>query len=211
MDRVIHVTIRDKIAVADTTLYVCGNSDFTLDIDFDAEWDEFSTKTARFIYNGTFQDVVFQGSTCQVPIISNTYKIYVGVFAGNLRTTTPAYIGAKKSILCGTEVPAAPSDDVYNQIMELLNQDDGTSDLPAVTEEDNGKVLMVDGGVWTAKELPAYGGTYYEGSYEVTPSASEDVTLQTENTYLDANIVVQKIPYAEVTNAANGTTVTIAE
>jgi hypothetical protein len=46
----------------------------------------------------------------------------VGVYAGNLVTTTPAYITASKSILCDGGTPAAPPDDVYNQILGMLNE-----------------------------------------------------------------------------------------
>lgn len=120
MNKTINVTVTNKAAFANDVLYICGNSDFIVNFDFDDEWDEFDTKTARFIHNGQYTDVVFQGNQCAMPIISNTHKIYVGVFAGNLRTTTPAIIMAKKSILCGSGSPAAPSDDVYNQIMERI-------------------------------------------------------------------------------------------
>lgn len=124
MKYVIDVKVRDKIAVAtkDAT-YICGNSDFVVVFDFDDEWNEYDKKTARFVHgNGTHYDVMFEGNTCPVPVISDTYTIRIGVFAGNLKTTTPAYISAKKSILCGSGVPAAPPDDVYAQIMEELNK-----------------------------------------------------------------------------------------
>ena len=121
MPKTINVTIKGKIAkTADRTEYICGNSDFIISFDFDDEWNEFDTKTARFVYGGQHIDVVFQGNQCAVPVISNTYSFNVGVFAGNLKTTTPAYISAKKSILCGSGIPAAPTEDVYNRIMAMM-------------------------------------------------------------------------------------------
>lgn len=126
------VTIRDKIATyAEMRPYVCGNSDYVIHFEMDEEWAAHETKTARFVKdNGAYQDQVFTGNDCPVPVISNTYGIRVGVFAGDLHTTTPAYIPAKKSILCGSGMPSAPSDDVYAQIMEHLNQieQNGVSD-----------------------------------------------------------------------------------
>lgn len=121
MKKTIKVTVRNKIATANKTLYICGNDDFVIDFDFDQEWDEFPVKTARFIHNGTHTDAVVTGNRCKVPRISNVHGIKVGVYAGDLRTTTPAYVLAAKSILCGSSVPAAPSEDVYNQIMEAVN------------------------------------------------------------------------------------------
>lgn len=49
----------------------------------------------------------------------------------------------------------------------------------------------------------------YEGEYEVTPKI-EAQTLPTARKYLTKDVLVNKIPYAEVSNNANGTTVTIA-
>ncbi len=120
---IINITVRNKVAVAPARdRYVCGNSDFVVRFDFDAEWDAFNTKTARFIKeDGTPYDVVFSGNECPVPLILDTCKLMVGVFAGNLSTTTAAYVPCKKSILCGGGVPDAPEKDVYNQIMEKLN------------------------------------------------------------------------------------------
>lgn len=80
----------------------------------------------------------------------------------------------------------------------------GGNGLPAVTEEDNGKFMGVVGGKWTAVELPVYAGEFV-----VTPSATEDQTLATAQTYLDADIKIEKIPYSEVLNNSGGTTVNI--
>ena len=46
--------------------------------------------------------------------------VYIGVFAGDLHTSTPAYIGCEKSILCDGGAPADPTPDVYAQILALL-------------------------------------------------------------------------------------------
>ena len=126
------VTIRDKIATyAEMRPYVCGNSDYVIHFDMDEEWAAHETKTARFVKDdGTYHDQVFTGNDCPVPVISNTFSIRVGVYAGDLHTTTPAYIPAKKSILCGSAFPADPAPDVYAQLMEHLNQieQNGVSD-----------------------------------------------------------------------------------
>lgn len=118
---VINISVENKIAEADGTLYVCDNSDFVAKFAFDAEWEAYENKTARFVYNNSYVDVVFTGNECPVPIISGTYFFNIGVYAGNLHTTTPARVPCKKSILCDTGAPADPPDDVYNQIMAKLN------------------------------------------------------------------------------------------
>lgn len=128
----INITVDNKIAIkADETEYICSNSDFVVNFNFDSEWEAYETKTARFSHNGGYIDVVFSGSQCAVPIIKDTYCFFVGVYAGNLHTTTPARVPCKLSILCGSSAPAAPTDDVYNQIMERLNEL-GTTDPEAI-------------------------------------------------------------------------------
>lgn len=122
----ITIKVIDKRAnVIGAPIIVCGNSGYTIEFDFDAEWDAHVIKTARFVYAKggelKYQDVVFSGNTADVPILSNVREVYVGVFAGDLRTTTPARVPCDKSILCGGGVHEEPPEDVYLQILELIN------------------------------------------------------------------------------------------
>lgn len=48
----------------------------------------------------------------------------------------------------------------------------------------------------------------YKGSYQVTPMVSSQ-TLDTSNKLLQADVVVEKIPYAEVSNNSGGKTASI--
>ena len=121
--KTINVTVRDKIASAvGDIVYICGNSDYIINFDFDEEWDAYGVKTARFVHNGTYTDVVFTGNQCAMPVIHKAYGIFVGVYAGDLRTTTPAHIPSAASILSAEGTPAAPPDDVYAQIIKLCNE-----------------------------------------------------------------------------------------
>lgn len=120
---IINVIVASKKAMASPhEPLVCGNSDYVIEFTFDEEWSEYQTKTARFIFDDrSYTDVVFDGNQCRVPILKDTHDVIVGVYAGNLRTTTPAYLHAQRSILCGCGAPAEPDPDVYAQIMEKLN------------------------------------------------------------------------------------------
>lgn len=123
MPEMMNITVRNKIATkTDNVAYVCGNSDYVINFDFDSEWDAYDTKTARFAHDGQHTDVVFAGNQCNVPIITNTYAFHVGVFAGDLHTTTAARVPCRKSILCGSGAPANPTPDVYDQLMERMAQ-----------------------------------------------------------------------------------------
>lgn len=122
----LNIKVRNKIAAqADKAEYVCGNSDYIAVFDLDSEWDAYDTKTARFNYNGGHVDVVFDGNKCPVPVITDTFCFHIGIFAGDLHTTTAARVACKKSVQCGSGTVADPPDDVYNQIMELLNNESG--------------------------------------------------------------------------------------
>lgn len=123
----IKIEIRAKQARAlGSPVIVCGNTDYSMTFDFDEEWAEARVKTVRFAYaqgaEVKYQDIVFEGDTIGVPQLSNVREVRVGVFSGDLRTTTAAWIACEPSILCGSGVPEEPSEDVYNQIMALLNE-----------------------------------------------------------------------------------------
>lgn len=118
----IRISVRNRTAKnVHNDTYVCGNGDFKAVFDFDAEWEQFQVKTARIKHDGVYQDVIFTGNECPIPIIENTFKIYIGIFAGNLFTTTPALVVASKCIRCGDEPHEEPEQDVYNQIIEKID------------------------------------------------------------------------------------------
>lgn len=118
----VSVLIKNKIAIGDGTKIICGNSDYIVGFSFDAEWDEYEAKTMRVKYgNRSYTDVVFTGDRCALPIIADKACIEIGVFAGNLHTTSGAYFDCIGSIRCGAGAPADPEPSVYDQIMEKLN------------------------------------------------------------------------------------------
>lgn len=49
----------------------------------------------------------------------------------------------------------------------------------------------------------------YSGEYEVVSLIDQDVELDTAKRYLNQNITVRAIPYAEVSNPSGGKTITI--
>lgn len=123
----IKITVAKKRAtLAQEARIVCGNSDYTVTFAFGDEWARYSVKTARFTYKvkglRRKQEVVFSGNTCPVPTLSNTDEVLIGVYAGNLQTTTGAAVPCERSILCGDPVHEDPPEDVYNQVVELCGE-----------------------------------------------------------------------------------------
>ena len=103
----IKITVAGKIAtnITPDVVIVCGNSDYTVTFDLDAEWAAEVDRTARFTYikdgRTRYKEKSFQGNTVAVPKLSGVRQVAVGLYAGDLHTTTAAAIWCKPSILCG--------------------------------------------------------------------------------------------------------------
>lgn len=130
----IKIDITNKVASQiGTAVIVCGNDDYKITFTFDNEWGAYQEKTARFRFINAegkkeYIDVLFSGSTCAVPILSNIDTVSVGVYAGDLQTTTGADIKCQRSILCGQGTKhEAPDPDVYNRILEACSQKLGSN------------------------------------------------------------------------------------
>lgn len=123
----INIIVENKRAtVVGSPVIVCGNSDYTVTFQLDNEWSLTGPKTARFVYvkqgEVMHEDRVFEGNTVAVPVLSDVAFVNVGVFAGDLCTTTPARVNCHPSILCGSGAVQEPTPDVYSQIMALFNE-----------------------------------------------------------------------------------------
>ena len=123
MAKILHVTVSRCVATYSQRdgYIICGNSGYKIQFTFDSEWDDKPVRVARFISCGKPRDIVFVGSTVSVPVMHNTDRVMVGVFSGNLQTTTSAVIPCKRSVLCPNGSPPDPAPDVYAQIIDLLN------------------------------------------------------------------------------------------
>ena len=151
----ISIIVSDKIAHApDAPVIVCGNSDYILNFTLDSEWDSYDTKTARFEYAADgelkYQDVVFSGLSVSAPIITGAAFVEIGLYAGDLHTTTPARVPCMRSIVCYSRIHDDPPKDVYNQLMELLSG--GGTKAGAAFGVSNTKPLPVISGAATEIE-----------------------------------------------------------
>ena len=136
------IDVVEKVArVIGSPVIICGNSDYTIRFTFDEEWLDQPAKTARFkwVRNGVVEtaDVVFTGSTVAVPVLSNITAVQVGVYAGELQTTTPARVPCIRSILCGGGTHPEPPQDVYLQLLELLGKASVQTPVTLAIEERN--------------------------------------------------------------------------
>lgn len=211
----INVTNKHAIAVG-APVIVCGNSDYLIKFAFDSDWADANAKTARFVYvqdgEVRFTDVLFTGDTAEAPVLANIKEVLIGVFAGNLHTTTPARIPCEASIRCGTGAPVDPTPTQYDQIMELLRLSDASvlfidqdltdeqqaqarANIGAVSQE--GVDEAVNAGLGRAKESGEFKGDPGEpgasGQDGKTPVKGEDYFTEADKAEL-VNDVLAALP-----------------
>lgn len=120
----IHIEIKNRIAYANKEDFVVGgNEDYKAIFTFDEEWKDVETKTARFSWGfDNMHDEVFVGNECEVPRITNATILKVGIFIGNKRATTDAFVPCKISTVDNNGMPPNPENDVYTQILKKLDE-----------------------------------------------------------------------------------------
>jgi hypothetical protein len=166
VENIINISVKKKIATLTDINFelVGGNSDYKVVFDFDEDWAEHHAKTALFVFGNNTIKKVFEGNVCDGVSIENATMCFVGVFSGDMATTTPACLsGIRQSIRdVANGLPEAPEEDVYNQIIDLLNRyleqggggsggggADGFSTKVEVTLIDGGHIVTI-----TDKEGP---------------------------------------------------------
>lgn len=121
----IKIKVQDKIAtlVEDVSL-VCGNSDYSVIFDFDEDWVNHGLKTAVFVFGDSTVEVPFTGNILEekdAVAIEGATKCYIGVYSGDLITTTKAEIKCTPSIRDIAKKHKTPTKDIYNRLIELIN------------------------------------------------------------------------------------------
>ena len=238
------IEVQDRLPVVRTCVdLITHNSDYYIRFDFDDEWNDYEQKTVYFVYeDGNYTPVIMSGNICNFPIIQNERRrVFIGVQAGNLKTTRPCCVNVLDSIadLLNQQI-APPSEDVYSQIMDIINDLSRKSLSPiaktaAMTQpvgrDDDGRLYTFpssgggsSGGIPAITEadegrvLTASGGAAvwrdlpkYTGEYTVTPEVDTAQTLETAGKYLTNDVTVKAIPDYEVSNEAGGNTFIIGK
>lgn len=123
----ISVTVRERIAIINgAPEIVCGNSDYTAVFDLDDEWNAYPVKTMRIVWRDADSgknlsaDVLFEGNRAVLPPVYRTAQIQLGIYAGDIRTSTPVRIPCCAS--AGSNVHPEPDADVYAQLLALMQR-----------------------------------------------------------------------------------------
>ena len=118
----INIKVKDKIAAGDGTLIVCGNSDYTVNFELDAEWDAYDKKTIRIGYrNGKYKDVEFNGRSCALPVIKKRPWIAGGLYGGQRQTSTPEVFRCAECVTSRDDEPVdKPAVSPYRVVTVIL-------------------------------------------------------------------------------------------
>lgn len=217
MNRRLIVTILNKIASCENDVrIVCGNCDYEIEFNFDAEWERHDVKTALFVVNGKAIPQVFRGNVCQVPVIQNTRVVEIGVFAGTiddgtLSTSTPALVGCIKGVTEYDDTIPPPEDSVYAQIVEMCehavevaekveeeleNTDFGDGAVSSVNGQTGDVVLTADDVGAVSRDT--YKNEYYYGDSNIAPSPIEEFTYEEDDNTVYLTGLTQEAAYDEI-------------
>ena len=178
----LNITVRNKIATTTAPAPVVnGNNDYTVVFDFDSEWDSLSSKTAMFVYGREeqkYKTVTFTGNSCVMPALYNTGYVLIGVFAGDIKTTSAAYVKC---------IPCIRDNDSTLDTGSGGTIDTGTNDHSQLINRDIADQHPISAITGLEEALTPLVGT----TQTITPSqvlaairAGRDVALQHANPYL---------------------------
>ena len=199
----INITVAEKIATNTTpgAVIVCGNSDYTVTFDLDAEWAAETARTARFVYYkdglSRYQDVAFTGNTVAVPTLYGVAYVLVGLYAGNLRTTTPAKVLCDRSILCGDAVEQITPEEKAGLVAKM-------GDLAALETKDKSSLVAAinevakSGGSGSVSEDQIAAAV--EAYFAEHPVPGGSAVRIAEVELIAANWVGDASPYSQVVN-----------
>ena len=153
--KTIDIAVNKRRLSASCNPVITWNTGYVLNFSFDEEWEE--SKTLRIVNdkNETISELPFTGNSVEIPYITNTDYIKIGVYAGYIKSTTPLTISCEKSIMDSGETPAPPEDDVYVKIMKDIGELSAKVDDALLEEELDD---AVNEALKTAKESGEFDG-----------------------------------------------------
>lgn len=130
MDTEITIRITDLIAEpVGSPEIICGNSGYTVQIEFDDAWRFYLLKTVRFEWLDTqtgqkrHRDVQYAGGQIPIPTeaTQDVYELNIGAYAGNLMSSTAARIPCQRCVTDGATYHGDPeSPDTYAELLDAI-------------------------------------------------------------------------------------------
>jgi hypothetical protein len=168
MGKIIHISVRDKVALysARDGAIICGNDGYQVQFALDPEWDDVPAK-ARFIWNGQYEDAPIVDGIAKVPRIIRAHEVRVGVYSEDesLQTTTAARVPCGRSILCDTAEPTEGNEAFYaSEAQEAADRAEAAADRAEAAGGGSGGVVIDPESVNQAQEAARFFAEHIPGS-----------------------------------------------
>lgn len=114
-------TVKNRVlSCVDQEVPIADNADYVAEFEVDEEWMG-KMITARFICdNGYAEKILNKEMKCNIPMSALCGIVKVGLYVGDIMATTVAIFSTRNSIKTGSGATAAPSEDVYAQLLEMI-------------------------------------------------------------------------------------------
>ena len=124
--REIKITVREKTPFLcdPSARIVSDNNDYRLIFDFDDEWSAYKYKTVfAVLESGDYLSIITDSDAADLPAISGTRFLSVGVSAGDIKTSRYVRIPVDSSVrdIAGISIDP-PEQSVYDTLMKKLNE-----------------------------------------------------------------------------------------
>lgn len=119
------VKVRKKIAYSDRQTIVCGNDDYTVVFDWDAEWDNLNPMMMVVCRDGSvYPGIAIEGKRAKLPRLQ-TQECAIGLIAGETRTTTAAVFRCLPSVQEGVTGEAEVPETFYDVLLKKITIQNG--------------------------------------------------------------------------------------
>ena len=179
----LNVEIKKRVATykEGTETPICGNSGDTIVFSFDDEWAEHEQKTARFIWGNKHYDVEFTGDTCEVPVVTNTQSILVGVYVGEEPDDEPLLSSTLTAIPYALSARCVKTSEITGKGNKYTNEAKGFAiEAQGAAETAQGAAKTAQGAAETAQgaisNLAQYKGLEVIGQFTIESGATPHAT-----------------------------------
>lgn len=120
------VKIRKKIAYSDQQVIVCGNDDYTVTFDWDAEWDALEPMMVVVCRDGSvYPPIGIENKRAKLPQL-HTEECAIGLIAGETRTTTAAVYRCLPGVQDGASGEVELPESFYDVLLSKISIQNGT-------------------------------------------------------------------------------------
>ena len=181
--KIINIKVDGCIAISPEEKIVCDNKHYRIKFHLSDEWMDEYAKTARFIYKENIIDEPFEGDEVDVPPVIDASILLVGIYAGDLHTTTSAVVECLPSVRGKKGAPADPPTSLYDKLIELINN------LKVEKGHPSDRIPLVDGVASPGESAEFSRGDHIHPTDTSRASAQEVKALREAITHVNVSLI----------------------